>query len=83
MARGGPAAVKQIRSMFDTEREDMRRWRFERLHRVDMQGQLKPIIGPGTSFRGLQAPVIRAIARIYKQQKLDQVVVDKCHIVLQ
>jgi hypothetical protein len=37
VACGGPAAgVKRVHSIFDAEREDMRRKRFKRLHRVDM-----------------------------------------------
>ncbi|KAL1844470.1 hypothetical protein VTK73DRAFT_2461 [Phialemonium thermophilum] len=48
---------------FDEEREEMRRRRFGRLHRIDMRGQLKQMMGPGAEFRGMQEAVIRAVAR--------------------
>ncbi|RTE68056.1 hypothetical protein BHE90_017567, partial [Fusarium euwallaceae] len=56
-------AAKRGRAVFDDEREDMRRRRFGRLHRIDMGGQLKQMMGPAAEFRGLQEPVIRAVAR--------------------
>ncbi|KAI8682258.1 hypothetical protein NCS56_00348100 [Fusarium sp. Ph1] len=54
---------KRVRAGFDDEREEMRRRRFGRLHRTDMRGQLKQMMGPAAEFRGLQEPVIRAVAR--------------------
>lgn len=33
------------------------------MHRIDIKGQLGQIIGPSARFRGLQEPVIRAVAR--------------------
>lgn len=55
--------AKRGRSMFDADREDVRRKRFGRLHRMDMQGQLQQMMGPAVAFRGLQEPVIRAVVR--------------------
>ncbi|KAM5527653.1 hypothetical protein FOXYSP1_20015 [Fusarium oxysporum f. sp. phaseoli] len=55
---------KRIRTgIFDNEREELRRKRFGRLHRIDMKGQLGQMMGPSARFRGLQEPVIRAVAR--------------------
>ncbi|KAF4472340.1 ATP-dependent DNA helicase Q1 [Fusarium albosuccineum] len=56
-------ATKRGRAVFDDVREDMRRRRFGRLHRIDMRGQLKQMMGPAAEFRGLQEPVVRAVAR--------------------
>lgn len=63
MDRGHGAGAKRERATFDAEREDMRRKRFDRLHRADMRGQLKQMMGPAAEFRGLQEPVIQAVAR--------------------
>ncbi|KAI8394943.1 hypothetical protein FOFC_21656, partial [Fusarium oxysporum] len=55
---------KRIRTgIFDNEREELRRKRFGRLHRIDMKGQLGQMMGASARFRGLQEPVIRAVAR--------------------
>ncbi|KAL3595876.1 hypothetical protein FPOAC2_10246 [Fusarium poae] len=54
---------KRIRCGFDDEREEMRRKRFSRLHRIDLKGQLGQMMGPSATFRGLQESVIRAVAR--------------------
>ncbi|GKU13616.1 unnamed protein product [Fusarium langsethiae] len=54
---------KRSRCGFDDEREEMRRKRFSRLHRMDLKGQLGQMMGPSATFRGLQEPVIRAVAR--------------------
>jgi superfamily II DNA helicase RecQ len=55
---------KRVRAgIFDAEREEIRRKRFARLHRIDIRGQLKQLMGPAAEFRGLQEPVIRAVAR--------------------
>ncbi|KAG7406775.1 hypothetical protein Forpe1208_v014506 [Fusarium oxysporum f. sp. rapae] len=54
---------KRERCGFDDERDEMRRKRFSRLHRMDVKGQLQQMMGPSAAFRGLQAPVIRAVAR--------------------
>ncbi|KAH6867692.1 RecQ helicase [Thelonectria olida] len=61
--RGLGAGVKRVRSIFDAEREEMQRKRFGKLHRMDVRGQLKQMMGPAAEFRGLQEPVIRAVAR--------------------
>ncbi|KAJ4177210.1 hypothetical protein NW755_013980 [Fusarium falciforme] len=66
LERGGAGfrgATKRGRAVFDDVREDMRRRRFGRLHRIDMRGQLKQMMGPAAEFRGLQEPVIRAVAQ--------------------
>ncbi|KAL3587361.1 hypothetical protein FPOAC2_13256 [Fusarium poae] len=55
--------TKRPRYPFDEEREMTRRNRFGRLHRVDMQGQLKQMMGATAAFRGQQESVIRAVAR--------------------
>ncbi|EMT67217.1 Putative ATP-dependent DNA helicase Q1, partial [Fusarium odoratissimum] len=54
---------KRFRCGFDDEREEMRRKRFGRLHQMDLKGQLGQMMGPSATFRGLQEPVIRAVAR--------------------
>lgn len=61
--RGLGAGIKRVRSAFDAEREEMQRKRFGKLHRMDVRGQLKQMMGPAAEFRGLQEPVIRAVAR--------------------
>ncbi|KAF4473075.1 ATP-dependent DNA helicase Q1 [Fusarium albosuccineum] len=60
---GGSRRRRRGRVAIDDAREEMRRRRFGRLHRTDMQGQLRQMIGPAAAFRGLQEPVIRALAR--------------------
>lgn len=55
---------KRIRArIFDHKREEIRQKRFSRLHRINIKGQLEQMIGPSAAFRGLQEPVIRAVAR--------------------
>ncbi|KAL9572228.1 hypothetical protein ACKAV7_003641 [Fusarium commune] len=55
--------LKRKKEAFDDEREMMRRKRFDRLHRIDIKGQLRQMMGPTAIFRGLQEKVIRAVAR--------------------
>ncbi|WKT53658.1 hypothetical protein QSH57_004242 [Fusarium oxysporum f. sp. vasinfectum] len=55
--------LKRKKEAFDDEREMMRRKRFDRLHRIDIKGQLRQMMGPTAMFRGLQEKVIRAVAR--------------------
>ncbi|TPX16410.1 uncharacterized protein E0L32_012428, partial [Thyridium curvatum] len=57
------AGVKRVRMAFDDERDDMRFKRFKQLHRADLHGQLKQMLGPTAEFRGLQEPVIQAVVR--------------------
>ncbi|RKL22022.1 hypothetical protein BFJ72_g14786 [Fusarium proliferatum] len=61
--RSGGMGLKRGRMEFDMEREDIRRRRFERLHRADMRGQLKQMMGESAEFRGLQEAVIRTVVR--------------------
>jgi superfamily II DNA helicase RecQ len=49
--------------VFESVREEARFRRFARLQRVDIQGQLKQMMGPEAQFRGMQEEVIRAIVR--------------------
>ncbi|KJZ69622.1 hypothetical protein HIM_10985 [Hirsutella minnesotensis 3608] len=60
---GAGGGVKRARAIFDVEREEMQRKRFERLHRADIRGQLKQMMGPTAEFRGLQETAIRAVTR--------------------
>jgi len=60
---GGAGLGKRARSRFEGERYDLRRRRFERLYRTDIQGQLKQMMGKEAEFRGLQEQVIRAVIR--------------------
>ncbi|KAK4232713.1 DEAD-like helicase, partial [Achaetomium macrosporum] len=61
---GGPAVTgKRKADMFDSVREEARFRRFARLQRVDIQGQLRVMMGPEAQFRGMQEQVIRAIVR--------------------
>lgn len=60
---GADPGWKRMRQIFEAEREDMRRKRFERLHHMDMQGQLKQMMGAAAEFRGLQEPVMWAVIR--------------------
>jgi superfamily II DNA helicase RecQ len=62
-AIGAGAGVKRTRDAFDGVREEARFRRLTRLRQVDMQGQLKQMMGEGAVFRGNQEAVIRAIAR--------------------
>ncbi|VZI11021.1 unnamed protein product [Fusarium fujikuroi] len=61
--RSGGMGLKRGRMEFDMEREDIQRRRFERLHRADMRGQLKQMMGESAEFRGLQEAVIRTVVR--------------------
>ncbi|KJZ69027.1 hypothetical protein HIM_11586 [Hirsutella minnesotensis 3608] len=54
---------KRARAVFDVEREESQRKRFERLHRIDIRGQLKQMMGPTAEFRGMQETAIRAVTR--------------------
>jgi superfamily II DNA helicase RecQ len=55
--------LKRGQIEFEIEREEIRRRRFERLHRADMRGQLKQMMGESAEFRGLQEAVIRTVVR--------------------
>lgn len=54
---------KRRRAAFNVEREDLQRRRFERLHRTDIRGQLKQMMGEEAEFRGLQEQVIQLVMR--------------------
>ncbi|KAK4095800.1 P-loop containing nucleoside triphosphate hydrolase protein [Parathielavia hyrcaniae] len=59
----GHAAVQRKVDMFESVREEAQFRRFARLQRVDIQGQLKQMMGPEAQLRGMQEDVIRAIVR--------------------
>jgi hypothetical protein len=59
----GAAVGKRKVDVFESVREEARFRRFARLQRVDIQGQLKQMMGPEARFRGMQEEVIRAIVR--------------------
>ncbi|PON20110.1 hypothetical protein TGAM01_v211033 [Trichoderma gamsii] len=61
--RGGGAGSKRARAAIDIEQEGLRKQRFGRLHRADMQGQLKQMMGETAAFRGSQKRVIEAVVR--------------------
>jgi len=55
--------TKRARDQFDSMREEARIRRFQRLRQVDLDGQLRQMMGEGTAFRGIQEAVIRTIIR--------------------
>lgn len=57
------AGAKRRRAPFDSHREEARFQRFARLHRVDIRGELRNMMGDGAAFRGQQEDVIRAVVR--------------------
>ncbi|PWI64632.1 hypothetical protein PCL_09489 [Purpureocillium lilacinum] len=57
------AGTKRRRASFDSHREEVRFQRFARLHRVDIRGELRNMMGDGAAFRGQQEDVIRAVVR--------------------
>ncbi len=60
---GAGGVGKRARAVFDVEREESQRKRFERLHRIHIRGQLKQMMGPTAEFRGMQETAIRAVTR--------------------
>lgn len=58
---GGTGAGKRTMEAFDWEREHLQRQRFGRLHRADMRGALRQMMGPSAVFRGMQEAVLRCV----------------------
>jgi hypothetical protein len=57
----GRGGAKRVRGLFEVEREDIQRRRFEQLRHTDIRGQLKQMMGKDADFRGKQEEVIRAV----------------------
>ena len=55
------ASKKRKRAPFETEAEEGRIERWDRLRKIDAAGQLKRIIGKEAAFRGVQEEAIQAI----------------------
>ncbi|KAM7182573.1 hypothetical protein V8F33_014206 [Rhypophila sp. PSN 637] len=58
---GGVVGGKRKAELFDSVREEARFRRLERLRRVDIEGQLRVIIGDSVRFRGSESRIVQVV----------------------